>query len=265
MKYRQATWRQRPFPDFIIIGAQKSGTTSLYHYLAQHPQIKPSYEKEVHFFDGGLSPDVDNYEKGPAWYRAHFPLRTKTSEPHKTFEATPSYIYNPLVPRRIADLIPTVKLIALLRNPTERAISHYFFEVRREHESLPIMEALKAEEERLRPVIERNDYKNNIFRQHAYKSRGLYHEQLKRYLQHFPVENLLVINSERLATEPDITLRQIFEFVGVDADYVVKDLKAHNVGVNRRTINPDVYYYLDEYFRAPNQVLYELVGENYGW
>jgi hypothetical protein len=177
--YRQATWRRRILPDFIIIGAMKSGTSSLFAYLSQHPQLYPSCKKEVHFFDGGLNPKIDTFEKGQAWYRAHFPLTSKMSIDSKTFEASPLYIFNPLAPKRIFDLVPNVKIIAVLRNPIERAISHYFHEKRKNRESLPIYEALLNEEKRLEPVIKRKDYKNRIFIDYSYKTRGLYKEQLE--------------------------------------------------------------------------------------
>jgi len=192
-QYRQATWCSRALPDFIIIGAQKSGTSSLYYYLIQHPQLLPSFRKETHFFDGGKCPSVDNFEKGQAWYRAHFPLRKNISNNQKTFEASPLYIFNPLAPRRIYDLVPEVKIIALLRNPTERAISHYFKEKRKNWESLSIYEALQEEEKRLESVIKEKDYKNDIFIHHSYKSRGLYKDQLERYLNYFPWQQILVI------------------------------------------------------------------------
>lgn len=264
-KYRQVTWSTRVVPDFMIIGAQKSGTTSLFYYLSQHPQIIPSYRKEVHFFDGGLNPNIDTFNKGEAWYRSHFPLKRNIDNKQKVFEASPLYIFNPLAPQRISAIVPNVKLIAILRNPVERAISHYFHEKRKNREPLSIMEALRSEEEQLGPVLEKQDYKNDIFTHHSYKSRGLYHEQLKRYLNYFPMNNILVINSDTLFRQPHDTLRRVFDFIDVDPDFVVNDLKPRNVGSNRNKVTPDVYEYLEDYFRVHNQDLYELIGENYDW
>jgi hypothetical protein len=264
-KYRQATWSKRAFPSFIIIGAQKSGTTSLFFYLSQHPQITPSCKKEVHFFDGGINPNVDNFNKGEPWYRSHFPLKRNISNNQKVFEASPLYIFNPLSPGRISELTPEVKLIAVLRNPVERAISHYFHEKRNGRELLPIMKALQSEEERLSPVIKNQDYKSAIFREQSYKTRGLYHEQLKRYSNYFPMSNILVLNSDTFFTQPNDTLRRVFEFVGVDTEFTIDNLKPHNVGKNRTKVDPDVYEYLEDYFRPHNQELYELIKENYGW
>lgn len=165
--YRRATWRNRYLPDFIVIGAQRSGTSSLFAYLAQHPQLIPSYRKEVHFFDGGLDHRVDTYQKGPAWYRAHF-ARQRAGATRKAFEASPFYMPHPLVPQRIARLMPDVKLIAILRNPTERAISHYFFSRELGHEPLSITDALREEEQRIEPVLRNQDYRSEAFIYHYY-------------------------------------------------------------------------------------------------
>jgi hypothetical protein len=264
-QYRQATWHRRALPDFIIIGAQKSGTSSLHSYLTQHPQLLPAYKKEIHFFDGGLTPSVDNFEKGQAWYRAHFPLNKNISDHQKTFEASPLYIVNPIAPKRIFDLVPKVKIIAVLRNPTERAISHYFHQQRNNREPLSIYEALQEEEKRLEPVIKEKDYKNDIFRRNSYKSRGLYKYQLERYLNYFSWQQILVINSEDFFAKPDKTLKRVFDFVGVDTEFNVQDLNPRNVASNKSDVPPEVYEYLNSYFLPHNQALYELVGESYGW
>ncbi|MGH9436880.1 MAG: sulfotransferase domain-containing protein, partial [Terriglobia bacterium] len=266
LKYRQRTWQNRALPDFIIIGAQKAGTTSLFSYLRQHPQLLPSCVKEIHFFDGGLNPNIDNFGKGQAWYRAHFPLRKNLGADQKTFEASPLYIFNPLAPRRIFELIPEVKIIALLRNPTERAISDYFHERRGNRESLPIYEALQQEDKRLESVINSKDFKNSVFIRHSYKSRGLYKEQLERYLGFFPRQRILLLGSEKFFADPNEALRRVFEFVEVEPEFKVKNLKPRNVSnASRSEVAADVYEYLDSYFLPHNQALYELVGENYGW
>ena len=263
--YRQATWRRRILPDFIIIGAMKSGTSSLYAYLSQHPQLYPSCKKEVHFFDGGLNPDIDTFVKGQAWYRAHFPLRSKLSTDAKTFEASPLYIFNPLAPQRIFDLVPSVKIIAVLRNPIERAISHYFHEKRKNREPLTIYEAFQEEEKRLEPIINRKDFKNRIFIDYSYKIRGLYKEQLERYLDYFSRQQILIISSEDLFSEPELTISRVLKYVEVDTVFKVKELRSHNVASNRSDIDPYVYDYLNNYFLPHNPALYELVGKSYGW
>ncbi|MBV1907225.1 MAG: sulfotransferase domain-containing protein [Pseudomonadales bacterium] len=252
-------------PDFIIIGAQKAGTSSLFHYLGQHPEIIQSYQKEVHFFDGGLDPIVDNYYKGEQWYRAHFPYKQKMKRGFKTFEASPLYIYNPLSPKRISQLTPKIKIILLLRNPSERAISHYFHETRIGREFLPVLEALQAEDKRLGPYLRKQDYKNDIFIQKSYKRRGIYKEQIDRFLQYFSPEQMLVLSSEEFFSAPGSALKRIFNFVEVNDNFVVKDLVPRNIGSNRNVVDQKVYDYLDNYYVPHNKELYELLREDYHW
>lgn len=256
---------RRALPDFIIIGAMKSGTTSLFTYLSQHPHLSAASRKEVHFFDGGLNPAKDNFAKGPGWYREHFPLKREMAAGQKAFEASPLYIFNPLAPARIAELLPSVKLVAILRNPTDRAISHYFHETRKGRESLPIMQALLAEEERIAPALDAQDYKSSAYIHCSFKSRGRYCEQLDRYMAQFGPERMLVLGAERFYADPTASLQQVCRFVGVDDDYTPADLRPRNVGANRSSVDPEVYAYLDDYFAGPNQALYELVGEDFGW
>ena len=263
--YQQVTFRSQALPDFIIIGAMKSGTSSLFDYLGQHPQLFPSSKKEVHFFDGGLTLDVDDFAKGQAWYRAHFPPKKQMSADSKTFEASPLYMFNPLVPKRVFNLIPKVKIIAILRNPTERAISHYFHEKRKGNEPLSIYEALQEEENRLESVIKVQDYKSKTFRQYSYKSRGLYKQQIEGYLNYFSWQQILILSSEELFSEPDSTLRRVLEFVGADPEFKIKDLEARNVATNRSNVDPKVYDYLNNYFLPHNQALYELIEKSYDW
>jgi len=262
--YRYATWRIRPLPDLIIIGTQKAGTTSLHAYLSQHPQFLKPYEKEVHFFDGGLDPSIDNYKKGQAWYRAHFPVR-KNESTSRVFEASPLYIFNPLVPDRMFSILPQVRIIAILRNPTDRAISHYFHEKKRGYESLPIMEALLKEERRLESALHLKDYKNYSFIHHSYKSRGHYCEQLERYLKLFPRQQVLILTSEEFFNNPYNTLKQVTDFTGVGSDFKVKDSRPRNVATNKEQVSVEVYKYLNDYFKPHNEALYELLGKDLDW
>lgn len=264
-KLRRATWFNRALPSFLIIGAQKCGTTSLYEYLVEHPQIWEAHTKEPHFFSGGLDPSIDLFQKGELWYRANFPLKSVMQPGGHTFDATPLYLFNPLVPKRISELIPKAKLIAVLRNPTERAISHYFHEKRLHREPLDIAEAMAAEEKRLAPKLENKDYKSETFIHLSYKSRGLYLEQIERFLDYFPRENLLILSSEGTLQTPRETLRRICEFVDVDPNYQFSNLNPRNIAPNRVDVPTEVYNYLDNYFAPHNQRLYDFLGERYAW
>jgi hypothetical protein len=149
---RMLTATKRAFPDFMIAGAQKAGTTSLYAYLAQHPNILPAYQKkEVHYWDR-----PKNYKKGQLWYRAHFPLLQELEAASAiTGEKTPNYLENPEYIKKIKQEYPAVKLIILLRDPVARTISNYYMLKRHGFEELLIMDALLNEEKRLASSGER--------------------------------------------------------------------------------------------------------------
>ena len=265
-RYRRLASCLRSHPDFLIIGTQKGGTTSLYHYLAQHPDILPSFDQEVHFFDGGRDPETDTFARGEAWYRRHFLPREKMRPSERTFESSPLYMFNPLVPQRIADVLPKVRLIALLRNPTERAISHYHHNRRRPGvEALSLQDALAAEEERLQPALQRLDFRDHSFIHHSYKKRGIYHVQIRRFYRRFARNRLLIVSSEDFFAQPRATLERVFRFVGVDPQFEVSDLDQHNVGSNRQAIDPGIRQELQAYFAPHNQQLYDLIGADFGW
>lgn len=269
---RQWQGKRRALPDFLVIGAQKSGTSSLYRYLAQHPQIRASDPKEVHYFDGGLKVGQDSYTRGEGWYRSHFPLLSDVAPGEKVFEASPLYLLHPLVPARVASVVPHAKLIAVLRNPVDRALSHYFHNVRNNHlrqnrEELSPGEAMAAEEGRLAELIARGDYGNEAYRAFSYKARGRYLEQIERYWAHFPRENLLALRAEDLFLDPAGTVRRVFDFLELDIAPRHIDYKPQNVGRNSAiaSVDPRVLAELEAYFAPLNQALGTALGEDFGW
>jgi hypothetical protein len=187
---RRMTGPARMLPDFVIIGGQRCGTTSLYNYLLEHPCVAGSFAKEVHYFD-------DNYSKGDTWYRAHFVTNLEAEKIREakgyfmTGEATPYYLFHPLVPERFVELLPKCKPIVLLRNPVDRAYSHYNMEVRKEREPLSFEKALASEEKRLEGETEAllsgkalTSYNHRRF---TYRARGLYYDQLERWASRIPL------------------------------------------------------------------------------
>ena len=209
-KYKPTPMKQTPKPpDFIIIGTQKGGTTSLYNYLIQHPQIAPATQKEVHYFDL-------NFHKSPDWYYAQFPQPQNGS--HKiTGEASPYYIFHPQVPGRIYDLCPQVKIIALLRNPVERAISHYYYYIKIQYETLSLEEAIASEPERLKGEIEKllanPNYYSYQHQHYSYLSRGIYADQLPAWMKLFPKSQISIIKSEDLYSNPSEIFNTVLEFL----------------------------------------------------
>ncbi|MFC2062047.1 sulfotransferase domain-containing protein [Elusimicrobiota bacterium] len=259
----------RVLPDFIIIGGQRCGTTSLYNYLIRHPQITPGYRKEVHFFDF-------NFNKGIYWYRSYFPTRIIKYFYEKllhrklfTGEASPYYFFHPLTPKRIYETIPKVKLILLLRNPVDRAYSHYHHEVRRGRENLSFKDAIDKEKERLKgekeKILDDNNYDSNNYKRFAYLSRGKYAEQIIDWYKYFPEEQLLIIKSEDFYENPQKQLNNIHAFLGLK-EWSLKEFKKYNFAKDKYTGMDEVLKErLNEYFRPFNRKLYSLLKRDFGW
>ncbi|WDE00534.1 sulfotransferase family protein [Thalassomonas actiniarum] len=262
---RKASASHRTLPNCMIVGAQKAGSSSLYHYLVQHPQVHASFSKEKHYFDGGTVANLDTFAKGQPWYQAHFPLKTQVKPGDVCIDASPLYLFNPLVAQRIKAQIPHCKIIILLRNPVERAISHYYHVKRFGHEKLTLKDALAQESNRLANALNRKDYQDPAFRLYSYQARGLYLQQIALYQQHFASEQILILNSEVLFSRPEDILPRVFDFLNLDTDYQVPDLKAVNTGNNKTKIAPQDYQSLQDYFALPNQALFEHLGETYVW
>jgi len=256
--FRRANAKNRVLPDFLVVGAPKSGTTSLFHYLAQHPQILPSIYKEVHFFN-------NHYEKSVLWYRAHFPLRSQLADNCITGEASPAYLSNPIVPERIRQVCPRSKLIMILRNPTDRAISHYFHIKKQKPDcNLSIEDCLAREDAELLP-LGRNKYLPKGAWFFSLKYRGLYAKQLQRYLALFPREQMHIIISERMFDDPAKEVKKVLAFLGVEDAFLPQDLKPRNVSRFRKDVSPEIYDKLDKYFAPHNAKLAELLGEELPW
>lgn len=201
------TRRWRDLPDFLVIGAQKAGTTALYAYLRWHPSIGGPFWKEVSFFDR-------HWARGAGWYRGQFPLRR---DGMLVGEASPSYIFHPLAPARVFSVVPDVRIIALLREPGDRAYSQYQHESALGRESLSFEDALAAEDERLEGEIERLCSDPRAFSRawwdHTYVSRGLYADQLERWLEFFPREQVFVVTTEEFGARPEETYASVLAFL----------------------------------------------------
>ena len=262
LRLRMLDAPKRALPHFIIIGAQRGGTTSLYAYLCQHPDIHAAFVKEVGFFSQFFDRDM-------RWYRAHFPARKSLAGGAVSGESSPDYIYFPQCAARIAETVPGVKLIALLRNPADRAVSAHALETRRGVEELPLAEAIYREETRLaseRAKMESNPiYWSETWRRFSYKQRGLYAEQIERYLRHFHRDELLVLRSEDLFADPAATVKRVFDFVGVDSGFAPPDLRPRNAAPRPVDSDDAVRDYLTEYFKPHNARLEALLNMKFDW
>lgn len=219
-------------PNFLILGAQKAGTTALYHYLNQHPQIYMSPTKEPGFFDfEGQEPDFCGprdkalYAQVTTDLEAYSHLFAGATNEIAIGEATTWYLYSPKAPERIHHYIPDAKLIVVLRNPVERAYSSFMHGIRDERETLDFAQALEAETER----IEQNwEY---LWR---YRDMGRYYAQLKRYFSYFKSEQLKIYLYEDLNNHPAAVLTDIWQFLGVDANFIPEVFTRINISGTRK-------------------------------
>lgn len=266
--YRGLTSPLRLLPDFIIIGGKKCGTSSLYNYLTEHPDVAPAFRKEVHFFDRNVG------GRGSLLYRAHFPtsaykryVERKRGSGLITGEATPYYLFHPLAPKRVRETVPEVKLVALLRDPVDRAYSHYHHESRNGTEELSFEEAVERETERLggeREGILRDDgYDSLEHRRYSYLSRGVYVDQIQNWRSYFPEERLLILRTEDPLADPSKVLGQTLDFLGLpilDFGEYARTNTGSYTGMSASTRAR-----LVDYFRPHNERLYDYLGRDFGW
>jgi hypothetical protein len=197
---RLATAPLRTLPDFVIIGAQRAGTTSLYEFLVAHPDVRPAAKKEVHFFD--------RPPRRLLHYRAAFPIGPRRdSRSWRTGEATPSLLYQQSAPTRVAAALPDGRFVVLLRDPVDRAYSHWALEHSRGNELLDFEGAVAAEPARLASEPETNPKGGLavLHRRASYVRRGEYADQLLRWFDAVGRDRILVVQSERLYREPAAT------------------------------------------------------------
>ena len=259
--YRDCTHQYRALPDFLIAGAMKAGTTSLFGYLQQHPQCSPSMKKEVNYF-------CRNFSRGMKWYRMHFPRITARTQGSQCFEATPGYIFAPRVPRRVLSELPNVRVVCLLRNPVDRAYSHYQHNVRRGREPLSFAEAIAAEPQRLEGEVERirevDSYQSHSHFHFSYLARGNYADQLAVWMRHFPADRLLVLQAETLFRQPQQVLDQTHEFLGLDPFSPVT-LGNRYPGRYRVAMEGAMRRRLETHYEPHNQRLFRLLGRSFDW
>lgn len=242
-------------PGLIIIGAQKAGTTSLFAVLAQHPGLTPSRTKEVHFADR-------NWGRGPDWYARCFPKAALT------FEATPNYLFFPHAARRIAKVVPKARLVAVLRDPVERALSHYHYERRRGGEWLNLEAAFGSEGARTDQDWERAlaqpGFWSLALQHQSYLRRGLYAAQLARWEEVFPRDHILVLEDKELYAHPALTLARILNFAGVAADPGLA-LCRENTGSYENPVPNDFAQSFYRQFREDSARLSERYGDRFSW
>ena len=212
-------------PHFIIVGAMKSGTTTLAAHLNNHKKIHVAAD-ELHFFDSQV-----NFNKGINWYRKKL-LEGKSDETRFLGEKTPTYSYMPGVEKRIYEALPHTKIVWIIRNPVKRTYSNYLHGVKKGVEKLPFEKAISQESKRI---------KGNMFL--GYRTRSIYHEQVQRYLEYFPMEQMHFMLFEDLIKpySENHVLNDLFRFIGAEPeDFQYRDLHSHKTAMPRF---PKLLYY----------------------
>jgi hypothetical protein len=260
----RATAWLRPLPDTLIVGAMRGGTTSLFTYLSEHPRVARGAVKEVKYFWPEAS-----YAQGPDWYRAHFPTRLALSaraarhggQP-RVLDASPAYLYRTVTHPRIAALLPGARLIALLRDPVARALSHFGLVRDRYAWALSFERSVEIALERLSggaPAPAAGPERLAV----SFLARGLYAEQLESLFRCVPRVQVLVLRSEDLFADPAGVHAEALRFLELPpqrlAAYPVRSSHAGPA------LPAATAQRLADFFRPHNQRLYQLLGRDFGW
>jgi hypothetical protein len=247
-------------PDYLVVGTKRGGSTSFADWLEQHPQVAPCLaRKGTHYFD-------TNHRRGRAWYASRF---AKVSAGYRvTGEASPYYMFHPLAADRIKQELPDVKIIAVLREPVDRLLSQYRYEVERGHETESLERALDLEDARIAGEIDRlrtdQNYDGYAYRHFSYLHRGHYAEQLLHLQERFPVENMLILQSEDMFRQPNETLATAWRFLGLEPVHL-DHLTPLNATSTRPDIPDEILTRLRDYYQPRNEALYAVPGVDWRW
>lgn len=255
-------------PDFMIVGAMKAATSAIYDYLMRHPRVIHRKPKEVHFFT-----KPQRYQKGWSWYLSQFAAKQEVNPQQHSLigEASPSYLSSHVAPTRIKEAFPDVKIIASLRNPTQRAISHYYHQVKRiQDENRSIEEAFSEDlMTQSFDAISRFGSQKERLRSHPawktirYLVGGHYVDYLRNWYQIFPQEQILILNYHDLEKKPQQFLTDLFTFLDLQDHLITETEKVY---ANTYPLAPlSVRQRLDEYFKLFNEELAVLLNRDFGW
>ena len=259
----------RTLPNFLIIGYYKSATTSLYDYLVQHENIGKSSRKEIQYFSF-------SYWRGINWYRSYFPtfftkrrIERETGSKFCTGEASPQYIFHPYSLNRINEVLPNVKLILLLRNPVDRAYSHYIHEKNRGNESLDSFEeAIELDDERYEIMFSK--FKNNEIKEFnsklylsPYIRMGQYISEIKMLFNIFSQKKILILDTNDLDTFPEKIVNKVLNFLDLPSTSKINYLKK-NIGKYPK-MNFKTREKLIEYYKPYNLEIKNFLNIKFNW
>ncbi len=252
------TASSRVLPDFIIIGTVRSGSTSLYYNICEHPSVVEAAYDEIGYFDS-------NYHLGENWYRSMFPTQKIMNKIREdtgysiTGEDTPFYFWKKEVAERILSDMPETKLIVILRNPVDRAYSNYNLAVRENNEKLTFEEAIDEEME----FLSKNSFRDTVDRFRSYLTKGIYVNQIKPWLDVFSREQLHFLSTEQMKNEPCETLDLVFKFLSVPS-YDIKNLQERKLA-NYKKMNENTREQLIKYYKSYNKEFFGIINQKFEW
>lgn len=246
-------------PTVFIIGAQKAGTTSLIMQLSKHPDVVMPRQKELYYFS-----DINFYRKGEKWYLKQF--NNPTSGSSIQVDASANYFESIAAASRLKNFCPNAKIIVLLRDPVQRAYSHYKMSVKYGFEKSSFKKAIALEEDRLKYSQahyipkQHHDY---MFQRLGYRSKGVYSKFLQKWLEVFKREQIHIIQSESYFENPQKHYNEILEFLDLE-QHTLLDVEARNTG-NPKEISMKAYTDLHKFYKPYNELLFDMIGERYDW
>ena len=252
------TASNRVLPNFIIIGTVRSGTTSLYYNICEHPSVLPAAYDEIGFFDS-------NFHLGINWYRSMFPTEKKMEEIKKdtgfaiTGEDTPFYFWKKEAVERISHIIPNSKLIVIFRNPVDRAYSNYNLAVRTGNEELSFENAIEEEIE----FIRNHTFRESVDRRRSYLAKGIYAEQLEIWKNIFPENQIHIICMEDMEKDPQNELLKIFQFLKIPK-YKIKNPQKQKM-VKYVKMDANTRRKLLDYYKPYTEKLFNIIQKKFEW
>ncbi|MDE0090647.1 MAG: sulfotransferase domain-containing protein [Thaumarchaeota archaeon] len=239
---RLVTSPWRILPDFVVLGAARCGTTTMYDLITSHPNIKPALDKELEYFS-------TRHSFGALWYRSNFPMKQDNII---TGEATPRYLPHPSVPQRMSKLLPNTKMIILLRNPVDRAYSHYNMMRAQGTGTMSFEQSLQQE-----PTRDANS-------QELYRSWGLYADHIERWLKYYDRRQFLILDTTKFKAERQRTMDTVFDFLGV-SPHKIHDRPNLWGFAYKNTMRESTRKKLVEFYKPHNEKLYKLLGHSFDW
>jgi len=252
------TASSRVLPDFIIIGTVRSGSTSLYYNICEHPSVLPAAYDEIGFFDS-------NYHLGINWYRSMFPKQKEIDELKKdtgfaiTGEDTPFYFWKKETAERISDIMPNSKLIVIFRNPIDRAYSNYNLGIRKKTEKLSFEDAINEEMN----FLEKHSFRESADRRRSYLSKGFYENQIKIWFDIFPREQIHILSTEDMQKDPEKTLLKIFKFLKIPS-YSLKNPQKQK-SAEYKKMDDKTREKLLNFYKPYNEKFFQTIQERFDW